>query len=104
MSTPNPQRGPLHLPFIILAILVAVGFAIDGTLLVLAPEQSQEFVTFFLASMSVVTSFAALVYQLGKNQQVMEEIRTNTNGNLSAEREARVRAEAKLAQAGIPLD
>lgn len=99
-TAPTPTRSPLHLPFILVVVLAAVGMLVVGALHVFAPPAADGFATFFLAVMSVVISFAALVYNLGKQEQTLQEIRSNTNGTLSAERSKSAALEAQLLQAG----
>lgn len=96
------SRAPLHLPFVLVVVLAAVGLIIAGTMYVFGlGADVGSFVSFFLAVMSVITSFAALVYQLGKADQKLDAIAANTNGTLSAERTKSAALEAQLLQAGI---
>lgn len=102
MSTlTTPQRAPLHLPFVLVAILAALGMALAVVMYVFgAAEHVQAFTGFFLTVLVIVTGFAATVYQLGKTERQLDEIRTNTNGTLSAERQRSAILEAQILQLG----
>jgi hypothetical protein len=101
MST-TPQRAPLHLPFILVAILAALGMGLTVVMYVFgAAEHVASFTAFFLTVFVGLTGFATAVYQLGKTERQLDQIATNTNGTLSAERTKSATLEAQLLQHGI---
>jgi hypothetical protein len=97
----TPHRAPLHLPFVLVAILAGIGLALTVVMYVLgAAEHVPSFTAFFLTVFVGLTGFATAVYQLGKTERQLDEIRTNTNGTLSAERQRSAILEAQLLQLG----
>lgn len=98
----TPQRAPLHLPFILVAILAALGMGLTVVMYVFgAAAHVASFTAFFLTVFVGLTGFATAVYQLGKTERQLDQIATNTNGTLSAERTKSATLEAQLLQNGI---
>lgn len=103
MSAQTSQRAPLHLPFVLVAgfgglalVLVAVMYMVG------VPDAAvSQFTGFFLTLFVGLTGFAASVYQLGKRDQVIEEIRSNVNGNLSKAQREKAALEAQVISAGL---
>jgi hypothetical protein len=102
MTTPaTPQRAPLHLPFVLVAVLAAIGLGLTTVMYVLgSAEHVPSFTGFFLTVFVGLTGFATAVYQLGKTERQLDEIRTNTNGTLSAEKQRSAILEAQVLQLG----
>lgn len=81
--------------FVIFSALAGLGLVGYVVILVAAPEQSSAFVGTLISVLAIVSGSATTFWMLGKNQTTLEQVKTQTNGNLSAKEEeiARLRAE-----------
>ncbi len=70
--------------FIIFAVLAGVGLVLYALILLFAPEHAPAFAGQVIVVLGLVSASATTFYMLGKQQTTLEEVKTNTNGKLSA--------------------
>lgn len=92
--------------FITFAVLAALGLIGSIYLLVERPDASATFTALLVQILGLVAVSAGTFYALGKTNEKIEEVQTQTNGNLSrrdAEIERLTRENVELAKQ-IPTD
>lgn len=84
--------------FIVFAILTALGLAGYLVVLLLRPEHAVAYVGTLVMLLGLVSASATTFYMLGKQQRTLEEVKTQTNGNLTALREQVESKDAQIAE------
>lgn len=87
-----------NLLFILYIALAMVGVIVVAVIAVIAPEQFAAVVTFVLTILGLASTAAATFYLLGSQQRTLEEVKTNTNGNLTAMREQLAEKDRMIAE------
>lgn len=73
--------------FVVFATLAALGLAGYVVVLLISPENATAFVGTLVTILAIVSASATTFYMLGKQQDTLEQVKTQTNGNLSALRD-----------------
>lgn len=87
-----------NLLFILYIALAMVGIIAVSVIAVVAPEQFDKVSTLVLTILGLASTAAATFYLLGNQQKTLEEVKTNTNGNLTAMRELLAQKDAQIAE------
>lgn len=83
--------------------LAAIGVIILGLTTIFAPEQIDKTVGWVVQVLGLASTAAVTIYLLGKQATVLEEVKTQTNGNLTALRDQLAAKDAELAEANRKL-
>ena len=85
--------------FVTFAVLAAIGLA--GGIFIVAerPDATATFVNLLVVVLGLVTTAAGTFFALGKTNEKIEEVRKQTNGNLSAKEDEIARLNAELVKA-----
>ncbi len=86
-----------NLLFILYIGLAVVGLVAVTLVALVAPKQFGPVSTLVLTILGLASTAAATFYLLGSQQKTLEEVKTNTNGNLTALREQLAAKDAVIA-------
>lgn len=91
--------------FITFAAVATVGLVGLGLIYLQAPEQAPGFIAGLVTVLGLVSASATTFYMLGKQDEKLEVIKTNTNGNLSRlqDENAALRAQIAAKESGSGL-
>lgn len=87
-----------NLLFTIFATLAGLGLGGYVVVLILVPENAAAFVGTLISILAIVSGSATTFYMLGKQQNTLEEVKTQTNGANTALREENARLTQQLLQ------
>jgi hypothetical protein len=73
--------------FVVFATLAALGLAGYVVVLLVSPENATAFVGTLVTILAIVSASATTFYMLGKQQDTLEQVKTQTNGANTALRE-----------------
>lgn len=77
-----------------LAAIMAIGLIV---VTIVAPAQLDSTVGWVVQMLGLASTAAVTIYLLGSQQKTLEEVKTNTNGNLTAMREQLAAKDATIA-------
>lgn len=87
-----------NLLFILYIALAVVGMIAVTVIAVIAPQQFDKVAQLVITILGLASAAAGTFYLLGNQQKTLEEVKTNTNGNLTALRELIAQKDAQLAE------
>lgn len=83
--------------FITFAAVATIGLVGLGAIYVLAPEHAPGFIAALITVLGLVSASATTFYMLGRQDTKLDEIKTNTNGNLTRLQDENAALRAQLA-------
>jgi uncharacterized membrane protein YqjE len=87
--------------FVVFALLAVVGLGGSVVLLIVRPDATATFTSLLVTVLGLVISAAGTIYALGKQNETIQTIQKQTNGNLSAKEKENERLTNILISAGI---